>query len=148
MSCGCNQTPCACSSGSPSVMPVMPCGQSPCSCGNCPSDCTLIGTLCDLDRSNNIWVEGYDASTGTPGICLLDTLEECQVVNSLQRSQRAKDDMLKVTTNEYLRNLANTVPLLPTTNEGDVEQKTINSLGGPNSIPFYAIFRGQPPFAQ
>jgi hypothetical protein len=71
-------------------------------------------------------------------------MEECQVINSLQRSQRAKDDLLKVTSNAYLRNLANTTPLYPTANEGDTLQKEINQ----GTIPFYTLFRGQPPFAQ
>jgi hypothetical protein len=75
---------------------------------------------------------------------MLDTMEEHQVINSLQRSQRAKDDLLKVTSNEYLRNLALTIPLLPTGNEGDSLQKEINQ----NTIPFYSLFRGQPPFSQ
>lgn len=137
-------------------MPVMPCNQTPCSCGVCPcEELPAIGTLCDLDRNCNVWVEGYDASKGVPGICLLDTMEECQVINSLQRSQKAKDDLLKVTSNAYLRNLAETIPLYPTGNEGDTLQKEVNGTSGPagqvanpNSIPFYAIFRGQPPFAQ
>ena len=143
MSCGCNQTPCSCNSGV-SVTPI--CNLTPCTCGGCAPqlDCPAIGTLCDLDRNCNVWVEGYDASKGVPGICLLDTMDECQVINSLQRSQKAKDDLLRVTSNEYLRNLANTLPLLPTGNEGDTLQKEVNQ----NSIPFYSIFRGQPPFAQ
>jgi len=142
MSCGCNQTPCSCNSpNSPSVAFTPPCGAMPCTCGCCTVP--ALPTLCDLDRRNNVWVEGADAN-GAGGICLLDTMEECQVINSLQRSQRAKDDMIKVTSNEFLRNLANTVPLFPTTNEGDVLQKEVNQ----NSIPFYSLFRGQPPFAQ
>jgi len=133
-------------------MPITTCGETPCSCGSCPAiDCgPVIGTLCDLDRKNNVWVEGPVDSNGNGGICLLDTMEECQVVNSLQRSQRAKDDLIRVTSNEYLRNLANTVPLLPTGNEGDALQKEINGIGGSVGAagPFYALFRGQPPFAQ
>jgi hypothetical protein len=136
-------------------MPVIPCNQSPCCCGSCPCEPVSIGTLCDLDRNCNVWVEGYDASKGVPGICLLDTMEECQVLITLQRSQKAKDDLLKVTSNAYLRNLAETVPLYPGTNEGDALQNEINGTSGPpgqvsnpNAIPFYAIFRGQPPFAQ
>lgn len=101
-------------------------------------------SLCDLDKNCNVWVEGYDPKNGVPGICLLDTMEEYQVINSLHRSQRAKDDLVRVTSNEYLRNLAATTPLYPTTNEGDVLQKEVNQ----NSIPFYTQFRGQPPFAQ
>ncbi len=105
-----------------------------------------MGTLCDLDRRNNIWVEGVVDENGVGGICMLDTMEEYQVVSTLQRSQRAKDDLLKVTGNEYLRNLARTVPLLPTGEEGDQLQKEVNA--NAQSIPFYALFRGQPPFAQ
>lgn len=145
MSCGCNQNPCSCSGGSS-------CNQTPCSCGGCLTgpnecppqpECEPVPTLCDLDRRCNIWVEGADAN-GQGGICMLDTMDECQVVNSLQRSVRAHEDLLRVTTNEYLRNLARTVPLLPTVNEGDELQKEINQ----NTIPFYSVFRGQPPFAQ
>lgn len=143
MSCGCNQTPCACSGA--------PCNQTPCACGGCPTEgvcpdpepCPTPPTLCDLDRRCNVWVEGADEN-GNGGICMLDTMTECQVVESLQRSQKAKDDLMKVTSNEYLRNLAQTTPLLPTTNEGDQLQKEMNQ----NSLPFYSVFRGQPPFAQ
>lgn len=146
MSCGCSQTPCTCSSGV-SVTPITTCNQTPCTCGGCGCGDPLsppVTTLCDLDRRNNVWVEGPVDSNGNGGICLLDTLDECSVINSLQRSQRAKDDLKRVTSNEFLRNLADTVPLLPTTNEGDTLQKEINQ----NSIPFYSVFRGQPPFAQ
>lgn len=143
MSCGCSSTPCTCGV---SVMPVIPCNCSPCSCGcGCvPDAIPAIPTLCDLSRKCNVWVEGVVDENGNGGICLLDTMEEYQVINSLQRSQKAKDDLLKVTSNEYLRNLARTIPLLPGINEGDELQKELNQ----NSIPFYSVFRGQPPFAQ
>lgn len=149
MSCGCSQTPCACNNGV-SVMPVTsPCNATPCTCGGCPATCATdavapMPTLCDLDRRNNVWVEGAVDENGVGGVCMLDTMDECQVVNSLQRSQKAKDDMLKVTSNEFLRNLARTIPLLPTGNEGDQLQKEVNQ----NTIPFYSVFRGQPPWAQ
>src|SRR6185369_9570577 len=108
-SCGCSSTPCTCGV---SVMPVIPCNCTPCSCGSCGTNPVLsMPTLCDLNRKCNVWVEGVVDENGNGGICLLDTMEECQVINSLQRSQRAKDDLLKVTSNEYLRNLANTIPL-------------------------------------
>lgn len=142
MACGCSSTPCTCGV---SVMPVMPlCNSTPCSCGGCVAPVAPMPSLCDLNRKCNVWVEGVVDENGQGGICLLDTMEECQVINSLQRSQRAKDDLLKVTSNEYLRNLALTVPLLPGINEGDELQKELNQ----NSIPFYTLFRGQPPFAQ
>lgn len=121
-SCGCNQNPCGCQ----------------------PADSEEPRpTLCDRDRKCNVWVEGADAE-GNGGICLLDTLEECDVIQSLHRSQRAHDDLMRVTSNERLRELALTVPLYPQTNDGDNLQKEVNQ----NTIPFYAVFRGQPPFAQ
>jgi hypothetical protein len=101
-------------------------------------------SLCDLDRKCNVWVEGVVDANGQGGICLLDTMEEYQVINSLHRSQRAHDDLLRVTSNEYLRNLAKTTPIYPTANEGDTLQKEINQ----GTLPFYTQFRGQPPFAQ
>ncbi len=128
-----------------SVMPVSSCscGASPCSCGGGQPACARP-SLCDLDRKCNVWVEGVVDENGQGGICLLDTMEEYQVINSLHRSQRAHDDLMKVTSNEYLRNLARTTPLYPTANEGDTLQKEINQ----GTIPFYTQFRGQPPFAQ
>ncbi len=128
--CGCNQTPCGCSGGSTSCeVPTPP--QEPCP------------TLCDLDRKCNVWVEGADEN-GNGGICLLDTLDESDVIRSLHRSRVSHDDLLRVTSNEYLRELARTVPIYPTANEGDELQREVNH----NTIPFYAVFRGQPPFAQ
>jgi len=103
-----------------------------------------LPSLCDLNRVNNVWVDGVVDANGQGGICMLDTMEEYQVIHSLQRSQRAKDDLFKVTSNEYLRNLATTTLLHPTINEGDQLQKEINQ----GTIPFYTQFRGQPPFAQ
>jgi len=120
-------------------MPIEPC---PAIC--VPDQIPALQTLCDLSRLDNVWVDGPVSPEGQGGICMLDNMEECQVIHSLQRSQRAKDDMLKVTSNLYLRNLAQTVPLLPGISPGDTLQKEANQ----NSIPFYALFRGQPPFAQ
>jgi len=143
----------------------MACENGGCSCsGSCQEKfhdtcgCTLEGipvtygtdlppymtTACDRDRKNNVWVEGPVDSNGQGGICLLDTLCEQQVVDVLQRDDRARADLVRVTSHPRLLELAATVPHLPKTNDGDVLQKEMNQ----NTIPFYAIFRGQPPFAQ
>lgn len=133
-SCGCTPNPCSCVDTTCAGV-ESPCGEP------LPEPCAR--TLCDGQRANNVWVEGADAE-GNGGICLLDTMELDQIIHSLQRDPQAKVDLLTVTHNEYLRNLANTTPLLPQGNEGDTLQKEMNQ----NTIPFYSIFRGQPPFAQ
>lgn len=130
MSCGCNQAPCACQ---PVAAPVCPPEAKP--------------TKCDQwDGSKNCWVEqGDETSTG---ICMLDTMNECQLVYVLERDPQARRDMFTVTSDPYLLNLAKTVPPLPKVEHADVEQALVNKPNEPASIPFYALFRGQPPFSQ
>jgi hypothetical protein len=117
-----------------------------------PTDCCLPEedpgpqpTKCDLDRNNNVWVEGI-APDGTGGICTLDNLCDDTIVFILQRDEHAREDLLRVTSDAHLRTLAATTPRLPTTYQGDEEMAQINQM--PASIPFYTAFRGQPPFAQ
>jgi hypothetical protein len=103
-------------------------------------DCTTTETeapctLCDGDRTNNVWMAG--------SICLLDTMTEDQVIYVIQRDHRARVDLRRITTNERLIELANTIPSLPSENEGDRLQR---EMAGP-APAFYAVFRGQPPFA-
>lgn len=105
------------------------------------------GTRCDLDRTNNMWVEGGDPKVGS-GLCLLDSMSDAQIVYSLQHNQNAARDLLRVTSDPHLRELAATVELLPTAEEEDKLQSDLNRNDEAGSIPFYAIFRGQPPFAQ
>lgn len=95
-------------------------------------------TKCDRDRTNNVWVEGE--------VCLLDTLGRANIVAILQADQRAREDLLRVTSDAELLDLARTVPLLPSESEGDRVQKELNRSA--DSIPFYTVFRGQPPFNQ
>jgi len=83
-----------------------------------------------------------------PGICALDTLREDQIINIIERDDKARADLLKVTSDPHLRKLALTVPKLPTQELVDAEQLNQNRPNEPSSIPFYAIFRGQPPFPQ
>lgn len=130
-SCGCNTTPCSCS---PAPDPVCPPESKP--------------TKCDLFRpgDKNCWVEKGDETAR--GVCMLDTMEECQIIYAIQRDERARADLLRVTSDERLRELATTVPRLPKVEEEDAQQALVNRPNSAESIPFYAIFRGQPPFAQ
>jgi hypothetical protein len=90
-----------------------------------------------------VWVEGADAN-GNGGICLLDTIKEDQFINVIQRDPVARVDLQKVTSNEYLRNLVESTPMLSTTVEGDELQKDINK----DTLALYTVFRGVPPFNQ
>lgn len=109
-------------------------------------------TMCDRYQpgDKNVWVERGDTpgSENAPGICLLDTMSREQVIYSIERDEVARADLLKVTTNPDLIELANTVTRLPTAELVDMEQTTGNRPQEAAGIPFYAIFRGQPPFAQ
>lgn len=114
---------------------------------NCPGDGAGAGvprrTMCNADTTDNVWVERGDADA--IGICLLDTMTEDQVIYSVQRNDRARADLLRVTTNPRLLEIARTVPRLPTVELADEEQKDINRPTTAASIPFYAIFQGRPP---
>lgn len=104
-------------------------------------DCTTTETeapctLCDGDKTNNVWMQG--------NICQLDTLTEGEIIEIVQRDPRARADLRRITTNERLIEIANTVPSLPSESDGDRLQR---EMAGP-APAFYAIFRGQPPFAQ
>lgn len=110
-------------------------------------DCPPIPyTKCDRDKTNNVWVEGHDPEKGVPGICLLDTLCDPQIIDILQRDERARADLKKVTSDAHLLDLAEKIPRLQETNEGDTLQRELGDTTAAG--PFYAIFRGQPPFAQ
>lgn len=99
-------------------------------------------TFCDLDVTHNVWVEGIvDVPNGKRGLCMLDTLTEEQVIYILQHDPQARIDLPKVTSNEQLRRMASQVPLLPRQDAADVEQSRDARAG----LPFYTIFRGQPP---
>lgn len=123
MSCGCNQAPCAC--------------QPAC-------------TKCDRDRTKNVWVErgNNPGSENAPGICLLDTLTEAQVIDIVERDEQARKDLLRVTSDPRLLEIAVKTKRLTTAEEADLQQKWVNKNEAPAGNPFYAVFRGQPPFAQ
>lgn len=130
MSCGCNVSPCACQTICPPLS---------------TSKCNLF-----QPGMKNVWIERGDGPNDATalGVCMLDTLCEDQVIYILERDDVARADLLKITTDPTLVGLAKTIPRLPIVEETDVEQALINQPNNPASIPFYAIFRGQPPFAQ
>ena len=123
-------------------------------CGNCsqtPCQCPPVYTSkCKRLREPNVWIErgNHSGSENAPGICLLDTMSEEQVIYSLDRDPKARADLLKVTDDPHLLDLARTVMPLPEQEEADMHQKWFNRTDAPAANPFYAIFRGRPPFAQ
>jgi len=116
---------------------------------NTVPECSTEGevcTFCDGDRIHNVWIEGGDPETGEGGACLLDTMDRDEIIYVLQRDERSRADLRRVTTNPELLAMADEIPRLPTAECGDQLQSSTNQ--NSNSIPFYSIFRGQPPFAQ
>lgn len=133
MSCGCQSTPCSC------AQPV----------GGCPPAAV---TRCDryVPGLRNVWVErGCSPNDVTaPGVCMLDTMTDAQIIYTIERDEVARTDLLTITSDPHLLELARTVPRLPIVEETDVEQALLNQPNNSGSIPFYSLFRGQPPFAQ
>jgi hypothetical protein len=97
-----------------------------------------------------VWVERGDTpgSENAPGICLLNTMSKEQVIYVLERDEVARRDLLTVTSDPDLLFLANNIVRLPTPELVDMEQAVGNRSNEAAAIPFYAIFRGQPPFPQ
>ena len=114
-------------------------------CRELPPECPAVSpgqTKCNRDRVNNVWIEGPDPATGE-GVCLLDTMSECQVIYVLERDERARADLIRVTDDARLQELARIIRRLSTVETSDAEMKGQNSY-----CPFYSAFKGQPPFAQ
>lgn len=129
MACNCPTTPCSCASNECPAPPITKC------------DRYVSGT-------KNVWVERGDSpnDVNAIGVCMLDTMCDAEIINSIERDEQARQDLLKVTSDPYLLNLARTVPRLPTVEMTDAEQAQLNQQHG--AIPFYSWFRGQPPFSQ
>src|SRR6185369_4428284 len=98
------------------------CNEDPCRCRPC--------TKCDryVKGTTNVWVEKgpNPGDEKAIGICLLDTLTEAQVINILERDEKARADLLTVTSDPCLLELARTIPRLPVVEEADAEQALIN----------------------
>jgi len=128
------------------------CNRIPCDCSSVPAGCGRPCSKCDLYRmgDKNVWVErgNSSADVNAPGVCMLDTMSDSQVIYVLERDEKAREDLVKVTSDPHLLNFVHTIARLPTQQEDDKLQSDVNRNHAPASIPFYALFRGQPPFAQ
>lgn len=131
MGCNCPTTPCTCASNECPTPPITKC------------DRYVPGT-------KNVWVERGNSANDVNaiGVCMLDTMCDAAIINSIERDDQARADLLKITSDPHLLELARTVPRLPTVELVDAEQAQLNQANNSGSIPFYSIFRGQPPFAQ
>ena len=103
-------------------------------------------TYCNGDRTNNVWLEGGNHETGEGGVCLLDNMNQDQVVYCVERDDVARKDLKRVTRDPTLLAIAENTPRLDTREPMDVEQSEINNNNF--TMPFYQAFRGQPPYAQ
>lgn len=130
-----------------------------CGCQNSPCGCADLNTVeaprqsrCDryVPGSKNVWVERGDSPNDVtaPGVCMLDSMTDEQIIYCLERDEQARADLLVVTTDEHLLDMARNIPRLPVHEENDRDQAQLNTPHNPGSIPFYAVFRGQPPFNQ
>lgn len=129
----CNQAPCSCQS-------LPECVEDPCAnlCPTAPVNPDYpCSTVCTGDTSNNIWFE--PGPPGFPGKCKLDLLTYEQVIAVLQRVPCARRDLLRITTDPCLVELANKVPLLVPEQE---ENKAVADRLMRNSLPFYTLLRG------
>jgi hypothetical protein len=91
-------------------------------------------TLCDGNTTNNYWFED--------GKCMLDDLypfRRDQIIFAIERNPTARTDLPKITSCPDLLHLLEVVPLLPTAQEDDHLQSTLNKQ---DLLPFYTIFRG------
>jgi hypothetical protein len=94
-------------------------------------------TKCSGDPNNNIW---FEIRPGRPGRCILDELTYEQVWLVLLRNPNAKKDLLKITTDATLIQLANNVNL--EVDELDDDQKVENMINKQGTLPYYTLFRG------
>lgn len=126
------------------------CNSNPCGCS--PAACGKPCTKCDLYKpgDKNVWIDRgcSSADVNAPGVCMLDTMTDAQIIYIIERDPKAREDLLKVTSDPHIRGLVASIAMLPTQQEDDKIQSDVNRNHSGNSIPFYALFRGQPPFAQ
>jgi hypothetical protein len=72
--------------------------------------------------------------------CKLDQVQLGVVVRVLEHIPRAKKDLLAITDDEMLIQMANTIKLVvPDQEENDIVQKRLSA----NTLPYYTLFRGR-----
>jgi hypothetical protein len=100
-------------------------------------------TRCNRDRVNNVWIEGGNPETGEGGVCLLDNMTDQQIIWIIERDERAREDLIRVTDDVHLQEIARSIARLPTRDDPEPVRGMTNT-----SVPFYSAFGGRPPFAQ
>jgi hypothetical protein len=138
MSCGgCNCSPCTCDTcnesaydktGLPGIDMSDPVNPHP-SCGS----------VCSGDNTNNMWWR--PGAEGFPGQCILDELTFGQVYAVLRRHPHAAEHLRRITNDETLLMLANSVGLV----ESEiVSNKRVTDKFNANTVvkPYYTLFRG------
>jgi len=99
---------------------------------NCNSDKTY-SSLCNLNKTNNMWYQNNH--------CRLDDLTYGQVYYVLTRNPNAKRDLLKITDDRALIELANKSGLLM--DEKEENAQSAARINNPkHTLPFYTLFRG------
>lgn len=95
-------------------------------------------TVCDGDKSDpcNVWY--------VDGICKLDQLTYDQVWCVLSRVPRAKEDLMKITTDPVLLSLARDSRLVSDESDSDITASNLINKGvpGAGTLPFYTVFKG------
>jgi hypothetical protein len=90
-------------------------------------------TLCTGDTSKNIWYQG--------GKCKLDQLTYSTVIYILSRNRNAKADLLRITSDPCLIQIANRTGLVvPTIEDSARVEARLNNPA--QTLPFYTLFRG------
>ncbi len=88
-------------------------------------------SVCTGDCCNNVWIEN--------GKCTLDNLTFDQVWFILGKNPRAKRDLLRITSDPQLIELANNTKLVvDELEDAKVPERLVNK----NTIPFYTVLRG------
>ena len=120
-------------------------GYDSCSEGTLKGSNGTSDTYCDLNRANNVWVEGVvDLPNGKNGICMLDTMTADQVIYVLKHDPKAREDLKKVTSDQTLLGLLEDVPLLSSAQPADQQTRASARSG----MTYYSVFKGRPPNAQ
>jgi hypothetical protein len=121
------------------------CNQDPCCCQYAEIDpCALVnpnpacGSMCNLDTHDNCWY--VCEQVGYLSQCRLDQMTYGEVIEVLERYPFAARDLMRITSDPALLELARTVHLRAPQQEDDaVAENLINKT---NTLPFYTIFRG------
>lgn len=112
----------------------------------CPPQPCGPTSKCDRYDPGNVWVEHGEGpfDCQTIGVCLLDTMSDDEIRYVIERNEAARQDLLAITTDDHILNIANTTPRL---SEGDVEVgDELMRVFNKDSMVMYTHFGGQPPW--